>query len=124
MALILSRMRPIEKVRRSMNTDADPRFLKERLEASKNVVTDCGFELVEFARSITTGEILIIMRGASNDVVTVCQVMDQTVAYDSLTTEILETYDRLAANRPRVAEVSKRFAPADQDEIDRMLLDQ
>ena len=123
MALILLRMRPIEKVRRSMNTDADPRFLKERLEASKNVVTDCGFELVEFARSITTGEI-IIMRGASDDVVTVCQVMDQTGAYDSLTTEILETYDRLAANRPRVAEVSKRFAPADQDEIDRMLLDQ
>ena len=123
MALILLRMRPIEKVRRSMNTDADPHFLKERLEASKNVVTDCGFELVEFARSITTGEI-IIMRGASDDVVTVCQVMDQTGAYDSLTTEILETYDRLAANRPRVAEVSKRFAPADQDEIDRMLLDQ
>ena len=107
-----------------MNTDADPLFLKERLEASKNVVRDCGFELVEFARSITTGEILIIMRGASDDVVTVCQVMDQTGAYDSLTTEILETYDRLAANRPRVAEVSQRFAPADQDEIDRMLLDQ
>ena len=81
-----------------MNTDADPRFLKERLEASKNVVTDCVFELVEFARSITTGEILIIMRGASDDVVTVCQVMDQTGAYDSLTTEILETYDRLAAH--------------------------
>tara|TARA_B100000989_G_C19417442_1_gene417086 strand:+ start:236 stop:559 length:324 start_codon:yes stop_codon:yes gene_type:complete len=107
-----------------MNTDADSRFLKERLEASKNVVTDCGFELVEFARSITTGEILIFMRGASDDVITVCQVMDQTGANDSLTTETLETYDRFAANQPRVAEVSKRFAPADQDEINRMLLDQ
>ena len=124
MALILLRMRPIEKVRRSTNTGADARFLKERVEASKNVVTDCGLELVEYARSITTGEILIIMRGSSDDLVTVCQVMDQTGAYDSLTTEICETYDRLAANRPRVAEVSKRFTPADQDEIDRMLLDE
>ena len=78
MALILVRMRPIEKVRRSMNTEADPRFLKERLMASKNIVTDCGFELVEFARSITAGEILIIMRRASDDVVTVYQVVDQT----------------------------------------------
>ena len=64
------------------------------------------------------------MRGGSDNVVTVCQMMDQTVAYVSLTTEILETYGRLAANRPRAAESSKRFAAADQDEIDCMLLDQ
>ena len=86
------------------------------------MVTDWGLELVEYARSITTGEILIIIRGSSDDVVTVSRVMDQTGAYGSLTTEVCEIYDRLAANRPRVAEVSKRFSPADQDEIDRILL--
>ena len=122
MAFILLRFRQSEQVRRAFADN--PNFAQERNEALHELVGRCGFEFIDIARSVSTGEIVVAMRGSADNVILIQQVLDRTGAYDSLKAEILETVERLRENRSYVDEIGKTFSPANRDEIDRMLLDE
>ena len=122
MAFILLRFRQSEQVRRAFADN--PNFAQERIDALHELTVRCGFEFIDIARSVSTGEIVVAMRGSADNVILIQQVLDRTGAYDSLRAEILETVERLRENRSRVDEIGKTFSPPNRDEIDRMLLDE
>ena len=122
MAFILLRFRQSEQVRRAFADN--PNFARERTDALHELVGRCGFEFIDIARSVSTGEIVVAMRGSADNVILIQQVLDRTGAYDSFKAEILETVERLRENRSHVDEIGKTFSPANRDEIDRMLLDE
>ena len=108
MAFILLRFRQSEQVRRAFADN--PNFAQERIDALHELVGRCGFEFIDIARSVSTGEIVVAMRGSADNVILIQRVLDRTGAYDSLRAEILETVERLRENRSHVDEIGKTFS--------------
>ena len=50
--------------------------------------------------------------------------MDQTGGYDEMNAEIIDPWTTITETGEEVSRLSLRFTPPDQDEIDRMLLDE
>ena len=49
--------------------------------------------------------------------------MDQTGGYDGISAEIIDPWQTVAATAAEASRLGRRFTPPDQDEIDRMLLE-
>tara|TARA_B100001027_G_C16025937_1_gene223289 strand:- start:69 stop:434 length:366 start_codon:yes stop_codon:yes gene_type:complete len=120
-ALILFRLQFTEKTKRVL---ADPKARVGRLEMIQGMVGELGFEFVELCRSLSTGEIIWLLRGSADNVILVQELLERTGAYERTSAEILETVDTIRNAQRRIEGISENFRPPDQDEIDRMLLEE
>ena len=95
---------------------------KNRVEIFRDFCTKLGFENINGGRS-TTGEAVNILRGPADKIVLLQRVMDQTGGYDEISAEIIDPWQTVAATAAEASRLGRRFTPPDQDEIDRMLLE-
>jgi len=122
MALIILRHRFTSAARRAV-IGAGPAIQQERLKQFDELCVELGFKLVDGGRS-TTGEIVQILHGPAEKIVLLQRVMDQTGGYDEMNAEIIDPWTTITETGEEVSRLSLRFTPPDQDEIDRMLLDE
>ena len=52
------------------------------------------------------------------------QILDSTGAYEGVEVELITEFQAMMENAPTVKNIAEAFRPPDQDEIDRMLLDE
>ena len=121
MAYLLLRMKHIESVRRS---GASAEYLRERAQVSQKTCEHLGFDFIDLCRSVTTGEMLWLLKGSADKVILLQRLMDKTGAYESITCEVLEPMAALIKADEDLKTVAPTFIPPDQAEIDRMLLDE
>ena len=84
---------------------------------------ELGIRQIKSRRSLDD-RIVRILEGAPEQAMMLQQVLSSTGAYDSLEAEILEDVDDVLARSDQVQRLAKSFRPPNQDEIDRMLLEE
>ena len=122
MAVTISRVRQAETVRRS-GASFDPDIAAERQKAMHDLFDELGIRQIKFCRSLDY-RVVRIQEGAPGQAMMPQQVLSSTGAYDSLEAEILEDVDDVLARSDQVQRLAKSFRPPNQDEIDRMLLEE
>ena len=83
-----------------------------------------GVDLLDRQWSLTHSEAIVTPRGNLRDIMTIQQVLWRSSAYQKITHEIVVLMYFLKQNQPAVEAASRAFVSPDQDEIDRMLLDE
>ena len=121
MPIIFLRARPNSDGRRNF---ANPEFAKERENITRSLAEACGFEMLEFCRSLGSGEMVAILKGPADRLMLMKQIMDQTGAFDTLQSELLEPVQVMVENEVEIRRLSPSFKPPDVDEIDQMLLEE
>ena len=122
MAVIIFRVRQAETVRRSGGS-FDPDMAAERQKAMHALFDELGIRQIKSCRSLDD-RIVRILEGAPEQAMMLQQVLSSTGAYDSLEAEILEDVDDVLARSDQVQRLARSFRPPNQDEIDRILLDE
>ena len=122
MAVIIFRVRQAETVRRS-GASFDPDMAAERQKAMHDLFDELGIRQIKSCRSLDD-RVVRILEGAPEQAMMLQQVLSSTGAYGSLEAEILEDVDDVLARSDQVQRLAKSFRPPNQDEIDRMLLEE
>jgi len=122
MATIIFRIRPSEAVRRQ-GTSFDPEHAAERRSALMALFDELGIRQIKACKSLDDRTVRIL-EGAPEQAMMLQQVLSATGAYDSLEAEILEDIDDVLARSDQVQRLAKSFRPPNQDEIDRLLLEE
>ena len=122
MATIIFRIRPSESVRRQ-GTSFDPEHAAERRSALIALFDELGIRQIKACKSLDDRTVRIL-EGAPEQAMMLQQVLSATGAYDSLEAEILEDVDDVLARSDQVQRLAKSFRPPNQDEIDRLLLEE
>ena len=122
MATIIFRIRPSEAVRRQ-GTSFDPEHAAERRSALIGLFDELGIRQIKACKSLDDRTVRIL-EGAPEQAMMLQQVLSATGAYDSLEAEILEGVDDVLARSDQVQRLAKSFRPPNQDEIDRLLLEE
>ena len=65
-----------------------------------------------------------ILTGSSESAMMLRQILDSTGAYEGVEVELITEFQAMMENAPTVKNIAEAFRPPDQDEIDRMLLDE
>ena len=66
----------------------------------------------------------MILDGTAEKTLMLQQVLDQSGAYEHIESEVIETFDTMLERSDEVQRLAAEFQPPDQDEIDRMLLEE
>ena len=119
--IIFLRARPNSDGRRNF---ANAKFAKEREDITRTLAEACGFEMLEFCKSLGSGEMVAILKGPADRLMLMKQIMDQTGAFDTLQSELLEPVQVMVENEGEIRRLSPSFKPPDVDEIDQMLLEE
>ena len=67
---------------------------------------------------------IAILKGPADRLMLTKQIMDQTGAFDTLQSELLEPVRVMVENEGEIRRLSASFKPPDVDEIDQMLLEE
>ena len=110
-----------ESVKTHVSSGADIDQKKQILE---KLCSSVGVELLDRQWSLTHSEAIVTLKGNLRDIMTIQQVLWRSGAYQKITHEIVVPMDFLKENQPAVGAASRAFVSPDQDEIDRMLLDE
>ena len=119
MRLIIIRMRYNESARRSMRNDAG----MSRVRIFQSLCDELGFKMVDGGRS-TLGDAVYVVRGPAEKVGLLQRTMDHSGGYDEMTAEFIDPWEDVGATAREASRLGQRFIPPDQDEIDRLLLDE
>ena len=122
MVVIIFRVRQIETVRR-LGASFDPDMAVERQKAMHDLFDELGIRQIRSCRSLGD-RVLRILEGAPEQAMMLQQVVSSTGAYDSLEAEILEDVDDVLARSDQAQRIAKSLRPPNQDEIDRMTLEE
>ena len=119
MAIIICRARPTETVRRK-GASFDPTLAAERREAMQMLYKELGIQQLRICKSLDDRTVRIF-EGAPEQAMMLQQVLSASGAFDSLEFEILED---ILSRSAKVQRLASSFRPPNEDEIDRMLLDE
>ena len=122
MAIVILRFRLNEKARRkgyTFNREA----MSQRQENMRKLLNQLGLVTLRVGRSLS-GHVVMILDGTAEKTLMLQQVLDQSGAYEHIEAEVIETFDAMLERSDEVQRLAAEFQPPDQDEIDRMLLDE
>ena len=122
MAIVILRFRLNEKARRkgyTFNREA----MTQRQENMRKLLNQLGLVILRVGRSLS-GHVVMILDGTAEKTLMLQQVLDQSGAYEHIEAEVIETFDAMLERSDEVQRLAAEFQPPDQDEIDRMLLDE
>ena len=122
MAIVILRFRASEKARRKGYT-FNKEAMGERRENIDKLLDQLGLVRLRSGRSLN-GHIVMILDGTAEKTLMLQQVMDQSGAYDHIEAEVIETIDSMLERSEDVQRLVAEFQPPDQDEIDRILLEE
>tara|TARA_B100000989_G_scaffold208689_1_gene158278 strand:+ start:327 stop:701 length:375 start_codon:yes stop_codon:yes gene_type:complete len=122
-AIVILRFKPAEAVRRKGLHFADIKYARERLATFTKLVESVGLSVWQIGRTLDDRNV-VIMEGSADEVMMLQQVMSATGAFDSIEAEIIEHFDAILTRAERVRKIAADYRPPNEDEIDRMLLDE
>ena len=122
MALIIFRLKAGETLRRKGGTYTPEEFNRQR-QAMLQLIKDIGLERVRGARSLN-GRMVLVLEGPAEGAMMMEQVLSASGAYEEVEAEVLELADDVIARRDKVRKLAASFRDPNEDEIDRMLLDE
>ena len=118
-------------VKFSPNAAARRRGLSFRTEELEDVqarmgklLSDLALELKLRGKALTDGRAVHILTGSSENVMMLRQILDSTGAYEGVEVELITEFQTIMENDPTVKNIAEAFRPPDQDEIDRILLEE
>ena len=118
-------------VKFSPNAAARRRGLSFRAEELEDVqarmgklLSDLALELKLRGKALTDGRAVYILTGSSESAMMLRQILDSTGAYEGVEIELITESQAMMENALTVKNIAETFRPPDQDEIDRMLLDE
>ena len=118
-------------VKFSPNAAARRRGLSFRAEELEDVqarmgklLSDLALDLKLRGKALTDGRAVYILTGSSENAMMLRQILDSTGAYEGVEVELITEFQAMMENAPTVKNIAEAFRPPDQDEIDRMLLDE
>ena len=118
-------------VKFSPNAAARRRGLSFRAEELEDVqarmgklLSDLALELKLRGKALTDGRAVYILTGSSENAMMLRQILDSTGAYEGVEVELITEFQSMMENASTVKNIAEAFRPPDQDEIDRMLLDE
>ena len=118
-------------VKFSPNAAARRRGLSFRAEELEDVqarmgklLSDLALELKLRGKALTDGRAVHILTGSSENVMMLRQILDSTGAYEGVEVELITEFQAMMENAPTVKNIAEAFRPPDQDEIDRILLEE
>ena len=123
MAIVILRFKPAEAVRRKGLHFAVIKYARERLATFTKLVESVGLSVWQIGRTLDDRNV-VIMEGSADEVMMLQQVMSATGAFDSIEAEIIEHFDAILTRAERVRKIAADYRPPNEDEIDRMLLDE
>ena len=74
--------------------------------------------------SIITNETAMMIEGSLEQIARIKTVLRRSGAHSTIEVDILYSLKEMAEDRPAVMDLETAWKPPDQDEIDRMLLDE
>ena len=107
--------------RAQAQNDGDQMSRQEQAEA---LCSRAGCRLVDAYVSIITNEAVMMIEGSLEQIARIKTVLRRSGAYSSIEVDILYSLKEMAEDRPAVMDLETAWKPPDQDEIDRMLLDE
>ena len=122
MAIVILRLRTNEKARRKGYT-FNKEAMGERRENMTKLLDKLGLVRLRIGRSLS-GHVVMILDGTAQKTLMLQQVLDQSGAYEQIEAEVIETIDAMLERSEEVQRLVAEFQPPDQDEIDRMLLEE
>jgi len=96
----------------------------DRKQQMEKLCQRAGCHLTDIYRSLITNEVVFIIEGSLEQVTRIKSVLQRSGAYSSIEVDILHSVSELAQDRAAVRDLEAIWRPPDQDEIDRMLLDE
>ena len=121
MATILIRARYNEVSQRNMQT---PGWSEERQRVSSELCEKAGCKLIGLFMSLTTGEAVVMIEGEIDQASLIQALYQRTGAFTAVSVEILNSAQTLNKYLVRAGELQSQFVAPNEDEIDRMLLDE
>ena len=109
-----------QKNRAQAQNEGDHRGRQEQAEALCN---RAGCRLMGAYVSLINNESVMMVEGSLEQIARIKAVLRRSGAFSSIEVDILFSLQELAEDRPAVMDLETVWQPPDQDEIDRMLLD-
>ena len=100
---------------------------KERARRRSHFTELCkkvGVEVIDTVVSLTTGDFVFILKGEIAQINKIQAVLRRSGGFQKIEQEIFVGVDDLVEQEPEISELEKAYMAPDQDEIDRMLLDE
>ena len=123
MAIIIVKFSPNAAARRRGLS-----FRAEELEdvqaRMRKLLSDLALELKLRGKALTDGLAVYILTGSSESAMMLRQILDSTGAYEGVEVELITEFQAMMENAPTVKNIAEAFRPPDQDEIDRILLEE
>ena len=123
MAIIIAKFSP--------NAAARRRGLSFRAEEMEDVqarmgklLADLSLELILRGKALKDGRAVYILTGSSESAMMLRQILDSSGAYEGVEIELITEFQAMMENALTVKNIAETFRPPDQDEIDRMLLEE
>ena len=123
MAIIIAKFSP--------NAAARRRGLSFRAEEMEDVqarmgklLADLALELKLRGKALADGRAVYSLTGSSESAMMLRQILDSSGAYEGVEIELITEFQAMMENALTVKNIAETFRPPDQDEIDRMLLDE
>lgn len=120
MAIIELRMRFTAETKKSMA--ANPQ--DDRRQAVTDLCEEIGLLFVDGYRSMGSDEIIVRVRGDIAKIPLLNAVMNGTGGFESVRSSVLVRVDEMREHRTRAQKIASRFRAPNEDEIDRMLLEE
>ena len=95
-----------------------------RQEQAEALCKRAGCRLVDAYVSLITNEAVLMVEGSLEQIARIKAVLRRSGAYSSIEVDILYSLKEMAEDRPAVIDLETVWKPPDQDEIDRMLLEE
>ena len=121
MATILIRARYNEVSQRNMQT---PGWGREREQAQRALCEKAGCKFVGAFMSLVTGEAVVMIEGEIEQASLLQALSWRTGAFTAVSVDILNPAAMMDKYLEQVGELQSQFVAPNQDEIDRMLLDE
>ena len=117
--IIVFRARPTEASRRTQAGSPS-----NRKKATQDLCAHFDVEFLEQYYSISEDEGIFLIRGSAELAPVIQATLAGSGAFDYVKTEIIVAADDMLETRESARTALLKYKPADQDEIDRMLLDE
>ena len=95
-----------------------------RQEQAEALCNRSGCRLVDAYVSLITNEAVLMVEGSLEQIARIKAVLRRSGAFSSIEVDILYSLKEMAEDRPAVMDLETVWKPPDQDEIDRMLLEE
>ena len=120
MAIIELRMQLTTETKKAMA--ANPR--DDRRQAMTELCTEIGLQFIDGFRSMGADEVIVRVSGDISKIPLSNAVMNGTGAFESVRSDVLVNVDEMLEHRDHAQRIASKFRAPNEDEIDRMLLEE